>query len=66
MDSNNQGSDGEGDDKRTSSGIKPSCLRKVLLHVPWYATDHFEAGIEPLLLECRDQGLDIEFVKGEY
>jgi hypothetical protein len=41
----------------------PSCLRKVSLHAWEDRVEEFEKTIMPLLAECGDEGLDVEFMK---
>ena len=41
----------------------PSCLRKVSLHVWEDKVEEFEKTIMPLLAECGDEGLDVEFME---
>jgi F-box-like len=51
------------EDESRSNLREPSCLRKVILHIWEDKVEEFEKTIMPLLSECGDEGLDIEFMK---
>jgi hypothetical protein len=56
-------SDHKYDAASSISGLRPSCLREVDLHVRENKVKEFERTVLPRLAECRDEGLDIEFIK---